>query len=140
MLRYTHRPEDTDSAGFRNHVRDFLQRFPGNTADLRGKLHGKGLQRFLILFQSVHPFAKEVLVRETILEQITSDRRKPDQIRSRLGVQEEVSASRHLVLAQIGYDEFLAVKFVGALHTSGKHRMTLRRITADDQYQACILN
>ncbi len=55
-------------------------------------------------------------------------------------MQEEVSAARHLVLAQIGHDKFLAVKFVSALHASGKHRMALRRIAADDQYQACVLN
>jgi len=51
-------------------------------------------------------------------------------------VQEDVGAPRHLVLAKIGHDKFLAVKFVSALSREWQEQDGFSRIAANDQYQA----
>ena len=79
-------------------------------------------------------------MRETVFEQIASDRREPDQVRSRLGVQEDVRTPSHFVLAQIGHDKFLAVEFVSALYARGEHGMALRRVAANDQHETRVLD
>src|SRR4051794_41177492 len=50
-------------------------------------------------------------------------------------MQKDIRTSRHLVLAQIGDDELLTIQFVSALNARGSDRMTLRCVTADDQYE-----
>jgi len=101
----------------------------------------KGRERFLIFVESVHPLAKEIFVRETVFEQIASDCRKPEPDPfPAWGAGKRAARPRHLVLAQIGHDKFLAVKFVSSLHACGKHRMALRRIAANDQHKACVFD
>ncbi len=140
MLCDAHRPKDADTIGFRDHVRDLFQGFEGQSARLRCELHREWLQASLIILKSVHPLVQEASIGQTVFQQIASDGGEPDQVGCRLRMQEKVSAFRHLMFAQIGDDEFLTAQLVGLLYAGSQDRVALRRIAADDNYKAGVLN
>src|SRR4029077_15788590 len=55
-------------------------------------------------------------------------------------MQEKVGAFRHFMFAQIGDDKLLTAQLVGPLYASGQDRVALRRIAADDNYKAGVIN
>ena len=55
-------------------------------------------------------------------------------------MKEEVCASCHLMLTQVGDNELLPVQFVRALHPCRNDRMTLRGIAANDENQISLLH
>jgi hypothetical protein len=75
-----------------------------------------------------------------LVQNVTCDGGEPDQVGAGLGAQEEVGAFGHLVFAQIEDDELLPAQFVGLLNARGQNRMAFRRVAADDDDQARLLN
>src|SRR5260370_17983560 len=53
---------------------------------------------------------------------------------------EKVGAFRHFMFAQIGDDELLTAQLVGLFYAGSQDRVALRRIAADDNYKAGVLN
>src|ERR1700737_1056910 len=55
-------------------------------------------------------------------------------------MQEQISTSRHLILAQVRNDQFLAMELMSPLHTSRKHRMTFGCVAADNNHESRVFN
>ena len=79
-------------------------------------------------------------MREAVVEDVVGDGGEPDEVGAGLGADEEVGARGHLVLAQVGDDEPLAAKLVGALDAGGEHGMALGGVAADDEDEAGLLD
>ena len=140
MLGDAHRPEDTHVLRLSDHMRGALQGLHGNAARFRGELHRERLQALAILLDPRGPFGQELRIRETLIEKIAADGAEPCQVRPGTGVQMQIGAPRHLVLAEIRHDQLLPAQFVRPLHARGEHRMALGSIAAYNQHQVGLLD
>ena len=135
MLGNAHRPENANRLGFGNHVRDSSQRLLRQSRDPRSGSDGEGLETGSVLLEAVYQFNQKLGMGKSFVQQIATDRAEPPKIGTRIRVREKIGASRHLVLTQVGDDQLLPVKFMGALDPGRDDRMTFRRVAADDEDQ-----
>ena len=140
MLGDAHRPEDAHALGVRDGVRDGFERLDRQAADARRLFHRERLEALAVRVEAVHPLIDERRVRQAVVQQVAGDGVQPDQVGSRLGMQKQIGAPGHLVLAEIGHDQLLAVEFVRALDARRDHRMALGRVAADDEHQVGLLD
>ena len=112
----------------------------GRPQRLAGHFEREGLQAFLEFVDVVDPLIDEFLVGKSVVEDVPGDRGEPDEIGARPRMEEHIGALGHLVLAQVGDDQLLAVHLVGTLDARREHRMAFGRIAADDQHQAGLLD
>ena len=105
-----------------------------------GHLHREGLQALAVFRSAVHPLVDEVLSWQAVLQDVARHRREPDQIGAGPRMQKYIRAPRHLVLAQVGDNQFLPAKLMRALDARRQHRMALGGIAADDQHQLGLLD
>ena len=77
---------------------------------------------------------------KVVVKQIAADRIQPEQVGTRLRVQEKVCAPCHFMLTQVRDNEFLPVEFMRALHAGGNDWMTLRRVAANDKNKVSLLH
>jgi hypothetical protein len=115
VLRHAHGPENADAFGLRDHVRNLGQRFDRKAAPLAGHFQRERLQALLVLRSAVDPLIDEFLVGQSVVEDVLGHRGEPDKIGAGPRMQEHIRALRHLVLAQVGDDQLLAVHLVARL-------------------------
>src|ERR1700722_14027567 len=113
----------------------FCKHFDRHVTLTCSKLHREWLKTLAILVHVVDMLCDEVCLRIAVIEHVTAERAKPDEIGTRLRPEVNVGTRRHLMLARVGYDQRLAKELVRPLCSCRKHRVTLRRIAADDQHQ-----
>src|SRR6202041_2034818 len=140
VLRDSHGPQDANTFRRCNLVRQVSKSFDRQASDPRSGFEGEELEAFLVLLEPTDPLIQELLVGLAGVEQIAADRVQPDQICTRLGVNEEIGTLSHLILAQVRHNQLLTIQFVGALYTGRNHRVALGRVAADNQYQVRLLN
>ena len=136
VLGDAHGPEDAGAVGLGDFVGDGFDVGGGDAGDALGVLEGEGCERFFIGVEVVDPLVDELQLGEVVVEEVFGDGVNPDRIGGGVGADEEVGALGHLVLAKVGDDEALAVKFVGALDAGGKDGMGLGCVGADDEDEA----
>src|SRR5882672_3107963 len=83
---------------------------------------------------------EELGVRQTLLEDVTTYRRQPDQVRAGLRMQEQISAAGHFMLPEVGDNELLPAQLVSAFNTAGQHGMTLGGVAANDEDKVGLLD
>src|SRR5216683_2830585 len=109
-------------------MRYLLQNLRGEAAGTRRELERERLQALSIFVEIIHPLIEKLSIRLAVVEQVAGDGRKPDQVRARAGMQEEIGAARHFVLPEVRDNQLLTVQLVCSLHACGQHGMALRRI------------
>ncbi len=105
-----------------------------------GKFHREGFKALLVFLQSIYPLVQKRRLGQSIFQNVTADRRKPHEVGSGLGAQEQIGAPRHFVFAQIGDDQLLAAQFVGPFDARCQHRMAFGRVASDNEHQARVLD
>ena len=135
MLRDTHRPERADTCRCCDHPGELLQFALRDRRYPCGELQREGREAGAVFVEPGDARIEEFLGGEAVVEDVFGDRREPDHVCAGVRTQEEVGALRHLVLAQIDDDEFLAVQFVRPLDARGDYRVRLRRVGADNQHE-----
>ena len=70
-----------------------------------------------------------------VVDHVAAHGGEPDEIGTWFGLEEDVGAIGHLMPAQVGDDQLLAVQFVRLLDTRREDGMTLCCIAANDQHQ-----
>jgi hypothetical protein len=67
-----------------------------------------GSRLFLYSSRAVDPLGEKFLFLEAVVQDVAGDGANPHEVSPRLWLKEEIGAFRHLVLAQISYDQFLS--------------------------------
>ena len=140
VLGDAHGPEDAGAVGLGDFLGDGFDVGGGDVGDAFGVVEGEGRERFFVGVEVVDPLLDEVHFGEVVVEEIFRYRVNPDGVGGRIGADEQVGSLGHLVLAEVGDDEALAVKFVGALDAGGEDGVGLGCVGTDDEDEAGFLD
>ena len=136
VLGDAHGPENAGAIGLGDFKCDGLDVFGCDAGDTLGVLEGEGLEGLFVGVEVIDPLLDEIQLGEVMVEEIFCYGVDPDGIGGGVGADEEVGALGHLVLAEVGDDEALAVQLVGTFYAGGEDRVGLGGIGADDEDQA----
>ncbi len=85
------------------------------------------LKQLLVFAELMHMLLHESFIMPALVDHVFRDGAQPDEIRALFRTDEQIGAFRHFMLAQIGYDQLLAMQLVGAFDPRRQHGMAFRR-------------
>ena len=139
MLADAHAPQNHRTFGFGEFARHFAQRLGRNAADRRHCLRAVGLDIFTQGLVVADAVANERLVRQALVNHGVDQRVEHGHIGIGLELQGAPGMFANLGDARVGQHN-LRSAFGGVFHPGCGHRMVRRRVGADDENHAGVLN